>query len=194
MLCISRWKALAILLTVLSVSAMAIPSFLSDRAFGALPQWAQHRISPGIEFQGGVRYVLRVDTEAIRKETVGELRDDVRNLLRQHRIHLIKSPVVRGSSVQVRIREPDVQRAHALLTSLASPPQITTDSDGALLRLTVTEARVRERIEPRRRSSIDSIKRRVAELGAQARVEPRGSDLIAVEMPGMTSEWWLRGH
>jgi preprotein translocase subunit SecD len=115
MLCISRWKAAAILLTVLSVSAMAIPNFLSESAFRALPKWAQHRIMPGIEYTGGTRQLLEVNAGVIRKQMVEQLRDEVRKALREARVGLVQAAVVRGDQVHVRLREDDLERGLKVL-------------------------------------------------------------------------------
>ncbi len=115
MLRISHWKAAAILFTVLVVSAMAIPNFLSEKTFQALPKWAQHRVVPGIEYQGGTRQLLEVNADFVRKQMTERLRDDVRKILREGKIGLVQAPVVRGLSVEVRIRESDLQRGFAAL-------------------------------------------------------------------------------
>ena len=115
MLRISHWKAAAILFTVLVVSAMAIPNFLSEKTFQALPKWAQHRVVPGIEYQGGSRLLMEVNVDWVRKEMVERLRDDVRKILREGKIGLVQAPVVRGNSVEVRIRESDLPRGFMAL-------------------------------------------------------------------------------
>ena len=73
MLRISHWKAAAILFTVLVVSAMAIPNFLSEKTFQALPKWAQHRVVPGMEYQGGSRLLMEVNVDSVRNEMVERL-------------------------------------------------------------------------------------------------------------------------
>jgi preprotein translocase subunit SecD len=110
MLSISRWMAAAILVTVTTVSAMAIPNFLSDKTFHSLPRWAQHRVVPDVAFQVSTHQLLAVDTDSVRKQTVEEVRDEVRKSLRQARIGLVQAPVVRGNAVEVRIRENDLDR------------------------------------------------------------------------------------
>jgi preprotein translocase subunit SecD len=114
MLCISRWKAAAMLLTVFLVSLMAIPSLLPEKMFRELPAWAQRRVVLGIEFQGGSRQVLAVDVAYIRKEKAEQLRDEVRKILRAAKVGLVSAPVVRGDSVEVRIRDSDLARALAI--------------------------------------------------------------------------------
>jgi len=223
MLSISRWMAAAILVTVFTVSAAAVPNFLSEKTFQNLPRWAQHRIVPGIEYQGGTRALLEVDSAAIRSERVLQLRDDVRKALRAAKVGLTQAPIIRGDAVEVRIREDDLQRGVTVLhrefvdplegevraprmaripvaRGTPSVVSLTTDrlapslsphftieaADGGLVRIAVTEAATRDRIQPSRQAAIDIIKRRMQELGVDGvSVEPRGTERIEVVIPGV---------
>ena len=68
------------------------------------PKWAQRHVVLGLDLQGGSHILLEVDTKAVRKEMLETLRDDVRRVLREARIGYT-GLVVRGNSVEVRIRE-----------------------------------------------------------------------------------------
>ena len=83
MLYFSRWKAAAILLTALLVCACAIPNFFPEQTVQKWPKWAQRHIVLGLDLQGGSHLLLEVDAEAVRKEKVETLRDDVRRVLRE---------------------------------------------------------------------------------------------------------------
>ena len=102
MLYISRWKALAILLTAAVVCLCAVPNFFSDQTIQSLPKWMQRHVVLGLDLQGGSHILLEVDTDAVRKEKVEQLRDDVRRVLREARIPLVSAPVAR---VPARIRD-----------------------------------------------------------------------------------------
>lgn len=223
MLLISRWMAAAILVTVFTVSAMAVPNFLSEKTFQSLPGWAQHRIVLGIEYQGGSRALLEVDAAAIRSEQVQRLRVEVRNVLREAKVGLTQPPMIRGDAVEVRIREGNLEHGFAVLhrafvgpmedevraprvarvpvargtPSVISltvdswhpslPPHFTIEVvDGGLVRLAVTEAAVRDRIQLARHASVDIIKQRMRELGVDGvSVEPRGTERIELVAPGI---------
>ena len=68
------------------------------------PKWAQRHIVLGLDLQGGSHILLEVDTNAVRKEKLETLRDDVRRVLRDARVGYT-GLVCRGNSVEVRIRE-----------------------------------------------------------------------------------------
>ena len=105
MLYFSRTKATAILLTAFVVIGFTIPNFFSEQTVKTWPAWAQHRLVLGLDLQGGSHIVLEVDQNDIRKQRLDTLRDDVRRTLRDARINWANPPVVRGNSVEVRLRE-----------------------------------------------------------------------------------------
>ncbi len=111
MMYISRWKALGILLTALFVCMLAVPNFFAEKTVQAWPKWAQRHVVLGLDLQGGSHLLLEVDTGAVRKEKLEQLRDDVRRVLREARVGLSSAPVVRGTSVEVVVRETDLQTA-----------------------------------------------------------------------------------
>src|SRR5262244_4163511 len=104
MLYFSRWKAIATLLTALIVCAFAVPNFISEQTVQSWPKWAQRHVVLGLDLQGGSHILLEVDTNAVRKEKLEAVRDDVRRVLRDARVGYT-GLVVRANSVEVRIRE-----------------------------------------------------------------------------------------
>src|SRR3954470_23580009 len=110
MLYFSRWKAASILLTAFIVCAFAIPNFFPESMVQRWPKWAQRHIVLGLDLQGGSHILLEVDAAAVRKEKLEQLRDEVRRVLRDARVGLQGAPVIRGTSVEVRIRESDLQQ------------------------------------------------------------------------------------
>ncbi len=104
MLYFTRWKAAAIVLTALFICLFAVPNFLPEKMVQSWPKWAQRHVVLGLDLQGGSHILLEVDTKAVRKEMLETLRDDMRRVLRDARIGYT-GLVVRGNSVEVRIRE-----------------------------------------------------------------------------------------
>jgi preprotein translocase subunit SecD len=121
MLYFSRWKALSIVLTALIVCLFAIPNFFPQETVQKWPKWAQRHIVLGLDLQGGSHLLLEVDSNAVRREKVESLRDDVRRLLREARIGY-DGLVVRGNTVEVRIRDSgQLQTALTKLRELSQP-------------------------------------------------------------------------
>jgi preprotein translocase subunit SecD len=197
MLYISRWKATAILLTAFFVCLCALPNFFSEQRVKSWPAWAQRHIVLGLDLQGGSHILLEVDTDDVRKQKVDTLRDDVRRVLREARVGLAGAPVVRGNSVEVRIRENDLQQGLAKLRELSSPlggvlstsGQRSVDIQnvgGGLVRLTVTEPAIIERTRQVVDQSIEIIERRINGLGlVEPSIQRQGSDRVLVQVPGL---------
>src|SRR6266566_3324441 len=121
MLFFSRWKAISVLLTAIVICLFAVPNFFPDRVVQRWAAWAQRHIVLGLDLQGGSHLLLEVDSNAVRKEKVQALLDDVRRVLREARIGYT-GLVARGESVEVRIREGgDPQLALAKLRELSQP-------------------------------------------------------------------------
>ena len=197
MLYFSRWKAAAIILTALVVCLFAVPNLFSESLFHSLPRWAQRHIVLGLDLQGGSHILLEVDSNAVRKEKLEALRDDTRRLLREARIGYT-GLVVRGDSVEVRIRDQgDVPQALSKLRELSQPiggllsatGQRTidvADAGNGLIRLTITQAGITERIRQSVEQSIQIVERRVNELGTvEPLIQRQGIDRILVQVPGL---------
>src|SRR5215475_9531719 len=167
MLYFSRWKAAAVLLTALIVCLFAVPNFFSERMFQALPKWAQRQIVLGLDLQGGSHILLEVDANAVRKEKLQALADDVLRVLREARIPFT-GRAVRGDRVEVRItREADLPQALSKLRELSQPlggllsatgqRSIEITDGGGLIQLRPTDAALTERIRQAVEQSIQIV-------------------------------------
>jgi preprotein translocase subunit SecD len=197
MLYFTRWKAAAILLTALFICLFAVPNFLPEKMVQSWPKWAQRHVVLGLDLQGGSHILLEVDTKAVRKEMLETLRDDMRRVLREARIGYT-GLVVRGNGAEVRIREgasPD--QAQAKLATLSQPLggilsatgqrslDVATEA-GGLIRLTLTEPAIVERVRQSVDQSIQIIERRVNELGTvEPLIQRQGTDRVLVQVPGL---------
>lgn len=197
MLYISRWKAFAIVMTTLVVCMFAVPNLLSSSTVQSWPKWAQRHVVLGLDLQGGSHILLEVDTAAVRKEKVEQLRDEVRKVLREAKVGLVQAALVRGDSVEVRIRESDLQQGLTKLRELSQPlggllsatGQRTVEINnvgGGLVRLTWTEPAIVERIRQAVDQSIQVVTRRVDELGTvEPVIQRQGIDRILIQVPGL---------
>ncbi|HKS87109.1 MAG TPA: protein translocase subunit SecD [Pseudolabrys sp.] len=197
MLYFTRWKATAILVTAFVVCLFAVPNFLPEKMVQSWPKWAQRHLVLGLDLQGGSHILLEVDINAVRKEKLESLRDDVRRVLRDARVGYT-GLVVRGNSVEVRVREgSNFDEAVDKLRALSQPLggvlsatgqrtlDVTTEA-GNLVRLTVTEPALVERIRQSVDQSIQIIERRVNELGTvEPLIQRQGNDRILVQVPGL---------
>src|ERR1700677_4639747 len=197
MLYFTRWKALAIILTALVVCLCAVPNFFSEARVKTWPAWAQRHLVLGLDLQGGSYLLLEVDSNYVRKEKLDQVRDDTRRVLRDAKIGYTGLNV-RSDTVEVRItRDTDLQTALSKLRELSQPlggllgsngqrSLEVADAGGGLIRLTVPQAAITDRIRQSVEQSIQIVERRVNELGTvEPLIQRQGNDRILVQVPGL---------
>src|SRR5262249_18900775 len=197
MMYISRWKALGILLTALVVCMLAVPNFFPEKTVQSWPKWAQRHVVLGLDLQGGSHLLLEVDAAAVRKEKLEQLRDDVRRVLREARVGLSSPPVVRGTSVEVTVRESDLQTA---LTKVRELSQLLggilggggqrtieiSNLGGGRIQVTLTEPAIKERIRQAVDQAMQIVEKRINELGlVEPLIQRQGDDRILIQVPGL---------
>src|SRR6478672_10323302 len=196
MLYFSRWKALAIILTSLVVCLCAVPNFFPESTVKGWPAWAQRRLVLGLDLQGGSYLLLEVDSNYVKKEKLDQIRDDVRRTLRDARIGYT-GLASRPDSVEVRVKDTDLPNALAKLRELSQPlggllgssgqrSVEVSDAGGGLIRITVPQAAITERIRQTIEQSIQIVERRVNQLGTvEPVIQRQGTDRILVQVPGL---------
>jgi preprotein translocase subunit SecD len=197
MLYFTRLKALAIILTTLVVCLCAVPNFFPEAKVKTWPLWAQRHIVLGLDLQGGSYLLLEVDSNYVKKEKLDQVRDDVRRVLREAKIPYT-GLVSRADSAEVRItRDTDVPAALTKLRELSQPlggllgssgqrSLEVSDAGGGLIRLTVPQAAITDRVRQTIEQSIQIVERRVNQLGTvEPIIQRQGTDRILVQVPGL---------
>src|SRR3954471_14113703 len=197
MLYFTRWKALAIILTALVVCLCAVPNFFPEAKVKSWPKWAQRHLVLGLDLQGGSHLLLEVDSNAVKKDRLDQVRDDIRRALRDAKIGYTGLNV-RSDNVEVRItKDTDVPSARAKLRELSHPlggllgtsgqrNLEVSDAGGGLIRLVIPQAAINDRVRQTVEQSIQIIERRVNELGTvEPLIQRQGTDRILVQVPGL---------
>jgi preprotein translocase subunit SecD len=196
MLYFTRWKALAIILTALVVCLCAVPNFFPEAKVKTWPVWAQRHIVLGLDLQGGSYLLLEVDSNYVKKEKLDQVRDDTRRVLREAKIGYT-GLATRPDSVEVRVKETDLPTALSKLRELSQPlggllgssgqrSLEVSDAGGGLIRLTVPQAAITDRVRQTIEQSITIVERRVNELGTvEPVIQRQGQDRILVQVPGL---------
>src|SRR5213595_2455009 len=203
MLYFTRWKALAIILTTLVVCLCAVPNFFPEAKVKTWPLWAQRHIVLGLDLQGGSYLLLEVDSNYVKKEKLDQVRDEVRRVLREAKIGYTGLSA-RADAVEVRIKESDLQAALPKLRELSQPlggllgssgqrSLEVSDAGGGLIRLTVPQAAITDRVRQTIEQSIQIVERRVNELGTvEPLIQRQGTDRILVQVPGLQDPTQLK--
>jgi len=196
MLFFSRWKVAVILLTAGIICLFAVPNFFSENTLRNWPSWAQRHIVLGLDLQGGSSLLLEVDVNAVRKDKLQAIGDDVLRILRQNRIQFT-GRAIKGNSVEVRItHDSDAENAVSKLRELSQPVSsvmgstgqrsVDISESGGLITLTPTEPALVERVRQTVDQSIQIIERRVNELGlVEPIIQRQGASRILVQVPGL---------
>jgi preprotein translocase subunit SecD len=151
----------------------------------------------GLDLQGGSYLLLEVDSNYVKKEKLDQVRDDARKTLRDARIAYTGLGIKNGV-VEVRIsKEAEYQTALGKLRDLSQPlggllgsngqrSLEVSDAGGGLIRLTVPQAAITDRIRQSVEQSIQIVEKRVNELGTvEPLIQRQGSDRILVQVPGL---------
>ncbi|WP_375415413.1 protein translocase subunit SecD [uncultured Bradyrhizobium sp.] len=196
MLYFTRWKALAIILTALVVCLCAVPNFFSEAKVKTWPKWAQRHLVLGLDLQGGSHILLEVDSSSVKKDKLDQVRDDVRRTLRDAKIGYT-GLTAKPDNVEVRVKDTDLQNALGKLRELSQPlggllgssgqrSLEVGDAGGGLIRLTVPQAAITDRVRQSVEQSIQIVERRVNELGTvEPLIQRQGTDRILVQVPGL---------
>src|SRR4051812_25944508 len=196
MLYFTRWKALAIILTALVVCLFAVPNFFPQERVKTWPAWAQRHIVLGLDLQGGTYLLLEIDANAVKKEKIDQVRDEIRRVLREAKIGYT-GLASRVDSAEVRVKDTDLPTALSKLRELSQPlgglvgssgqrSLEVSDAGGGLIRLTVPQAAITERVRQAIEQSIQIVERRVNAIGTvEPIIQRQGTDRILVQVPGL---------
>lgn len=188
----TQFKAKALLEKELNVDP-ADPTYIV--AFNLLPntpKWLQSlHAAPmylGLDLQGGVHFLMQVDTKGALNKRVQGLQASVRSLLRDKNIR--HAGISRnGDAIEVQFREQDTRvKAKEVLASQLPDVLLTESPDAADLKLAVTlkPAALKQTIEEGVAQNITTLSKRVNELGvSEPLIQRSGADRIVVELPGV---------
>jgi preprotein translocase subunit SecD len=203
---LTRWKpTLGIILTALIVCLCAVPNFFPEATVKGWPLWAQRRMVLGLDLQGGSYLLLEVDSNDVKKSRLNQIREDAQRTLRSARIQYNPPIAVKGDAVEVRIKnEGDQANALSKLRDLSQPlggllggttqrDLDVTDAGSGLIRLTIPEPAIVDRLRKTIEQSIQIVERRVNELGTvEPLIQRQGNDRILVQVPGLQDPTHLK--
>ena len=206
MLYFPRWKIILISLACLAGVIFSAPNVVTKESLKAIPNWLPHQqVHLGLDLQGGSHLLLKVSTDEIVKETLESVRDDARSRLRKAKVGY-SGLNVQKNIVRVRVRKAeDLDRAYTALGKMVQPlagsvftgaggPDlvVSKDASGAIT-LKPTEPAIVERINSAMAAAIETIRRRVDELGTtEPNIQRQGADRILVQVPGLDNPQQLK--
>ncbi len=191
MLQFPRWKIALIVLVVVAGVIYSLPNLFPRAVVEDLPDWLPNRqINLGLDLQGGSHLLLEVDADAVIRERLETLVDEVRLALRGERIGY-RNLGVQGEAVGFTLTDPDqTDRALAVLREAlavdAFEPEIELAPLGnGRIRVALTEEAQSARIVSAVNQSLEIVRRRIDEIGTrEPTIQRQGEDRILVQVPG----------
>ena len=167
--------------TVAMTLTPATPNWL--RALNADPMYL------GLDLRGGVHFLLEVDVNALKEQTVERHVNDFRTVLRQNRIRYGQVEAYDDLAVRVSFREaPAREEAQRLLQEDFDELEFDQEeSDGNFYLIArVSEEELDELIQFSVSQNITTLRNRVDELGvAEPVIQRQGAERIVVQLPGV---------
>jgi len=190
MLQFTRTKIILILLTCLAGFAVAAPNFFSKETVASWPSFLPKKQLPlGLDLQGGAHLLLAMDQDEIKKDWMNNLRDESRKLLRDAKIGFTGIGI-QGTQLVVKLAKPEerdaaIKQLDKARQSIGSAVLGTGSDDGTII-VKPTEAGLRARISNAAGASIETINRRVNNLGtSESTIVRQGTDRILIQFPGL---------
>lgn len=201
MLYFKRWKI--ILIAVVSVLGVlfAIPNLTNPQALQTWPGFLPNKqISLGLDLRGGAHILFEVDTQAVVKERLVALTDEIRGSLygRNDEGRRLGYRGLRATNDEVHvdiISPDDVEDAVKRVRKLSGPvalgqlgggvQELVVREEGGRITVTLSEAAVKAKQVNALQQSIEIVRRRIDEMGTkEASIQRQGDDRIVVQVPG----------
>ena len=195
MLTLSRWKIIAVTLSVIFGVLFTLPNLLPQKTLDALPGWLpKQKLNLGLDLQGGSYLLYEVDTAALRVERLTNLVEDARTTLRGEQIAFGELGEANGV-VNVRIAEAGkVGDAVALLRRELGAPlagalggkdvMVSSKGDQRIEIAFVPEA-AKADASKAVDQSIETIRRRIDSLGTkEPTITRQGTNRIVIQAAG----------
>ena len=198
MLHFTRWKQIAIVLSVLLGIAFVVPSFFAKETVANWPSFVPRaQINLGLDLRGGAHLLLSMETAEVRKDWLDTLRDDARKRLRDAKIG-VTSVGISNNALQVRLAKAEdsdaavkelrglAQQTGDLIRGFSGSDLDVRKAEGGVIVITPTEAGLQHRITDAISAAIETVRRRVDFTGTtEAQIVRQGSDRILVQVPGL---------
>lgn len=200
MLQFTRWKVIATVVACLAGMLVALPNFFSKETVQSWPSFMpKQRLALGLDLQGGAHLLLAMDQDEIKKDWINNLRDEARKELREAKIGFTGIGTQGLTQLVIKLAKPEEQAAaikalykvrqpigNALLGAGAYDVDISEGPDAGTIILKESEAGLRQRIANAASASIETINRRVNNLGtSESTIVRQGTDRILIQFPGL---------
>ncbi|HEX6112824.1 MAG TPA: protein translocase subunit SecD [Geminicoccaceae bacterium] len=191
MLRFPSWKVALVLGICLLGLVYSLPNLFPRAQMEQMPDWLPHQqINLGLDLQGGSHLLLEVELDAVIRERLDALVDDVRARLRGERIGY-RGLGMRGDAVTFTLTDgASAPRALEVLQELdqsagLSRELVIEEVGGGRIDIRLSEQAAEDLREAAVTQSLEIVRRRIDEVGTrEPTIQRQGEDRILVQVPG----------
>ncbi|MBF0284035.1 MAG: protein translocase subunit SecD [Magnetococcales bacterium] len=182
---VAWWKIALMGASFLISLLYALPSLMG----GAPPWWPQWLptavVSRGLDLQGGLYLLLRVEADKAVEQTVENWVDEVRGELRKEKIAVKGVERSGPDALTVKLSDQgDPGQVQAVLGKMY--PHLKMESEPGIVRLQLKEKEAKEIRQFAVEQSIQTIRSRIDQFGvAEPTIQRQGEERILVQLPGL---------
>ncbi len=206
---IRKWQVAVILITVIVLGLSALPTFTQfsssftkqigretssthPHESNGSQNWFQSMgfepIKLGLDLNGGVLFVLHVDTQKARTEYMQSLYQESKQILRENRIRGVKATLTQEQTVQLILNgttKTTSTQLMNLMQSRMSDIQISRAEENVIL-LRQNDLEQKRFEQDLMQQSISTMRTRIESLGiTEAITQRQGKNHIRIELPGV---------
>jgi preprotein translocase subunit SecD len=177
----------AFVLVICSLGLLfALPSLLPPRLMEQWPGWLpQNRIQLGLDLQGGSHLLLELDMDGVIRETLQDMLNTARGVLRDRDIPTTRMTLT-GQSLDITLADPATADAARRALTSGLPYPVTVTTEGTQLTAILTERALQDIRTGILSRTTDIIRLRVDESGTKEPViQPQGYNRIILQLPGV---------
>jgi len=174
-----RWILIAVV--TVTMTYLSLPSFFSDEDRASHWWLRQDGMTLGLDLQGGIHWLLRIDTDAAVQRELEKVASGVSDSAEEGKVALASS-VVKDGALTLRGDLPGLRK---ILEESAGESVDVEEQDGALV-AKLRERWKRDAVERGAATSLEVLRKRVDGLGVrEPLIVPQGHGRILVQMPGV---------
>ncbi|MBC8451945.1 MAG: hypothetical protein H8D70_01830, partial [Rhodospirillaceae bacterium] len=185
MINISLFQRVTVALICVLGVLYALPNLMSKGAFEDFPDWMPGKtISLGLDLQGGLHLLLKVETDVAIDEMVGNLEGDIREVLRLGEIKTFpKNMKISGNAVQFDISHPEKRERVRELVFQRNPGVSIDTLDAGGFRIEFTEQAIADKRRETVQQALEIIRIRIDQKGVrEPTIQQQGEERILLQI------------
>jgi len=194
-----KWKLILIVALVTLAALLCAPSLMWDysKNESTMPAWWKDaKVLPtravvlGLDLQGGMHLVVSVDTDEAVKNELGQMKDSIREYLRQEKVVVDDVQLTADDKIEVSFPDLDSVEKGSNWIRRYYGRMLSESSSSTLKRLyTLDPAQATEYRNNAVKQVMETLTSRIDEFGvAEPSIQKQGANRIVLQLPGIKEE------